>query len=396
MAERESAHPTSPFTPGYGRRPLVYGGHEEEIDDLREVFRTLDFGENHSVLISGLRGAGKTAMLTLLQDAARGEGWLVISDDASKGLMDRVMESTIPMLISDLGDGPKRRLKGMGIWEFTAEWEIDSRQREVKPLLRHDLVALSSTIGNRGVLITIDEVSSGKIRLRELATFAREVAFALRDGANVMIVLAGVRVDLDELLKQEHSTFLRRSRDLDFKRLSPGDTMHVLKETSAIGGRAITDDALRRLTQVAQGYPYLIQLVGDYAWRARVTEPRITVDDAEVAFEKGIRAVTDRVISRVYLDLSEVDREFVKAMAVDQGRSRISDIVKRMDRTPQYVQVYKNRLISSGYVEQAGHGWVRFSLPYLDQYIQTLIASDLTDGETDEVDDWAGFPAPEL
>lgn len=48
----------------------MFGGHEQELDELSEVFRTLDFGENHSVLISGLRGAGKTSMLTMLQDAA--------------------------------------------------------------------------------------------------------------------------------------------------------------------------------------------------------------------------------------------------------------------------------------------------------------------------------------
>lgn len=60
---REDQAPPSPFQPGYGRRPAVYGGHEQEIAELTEVFRTLDFGENHSVLVSGLRGAGKTALL---------------------------------------------------------------------------------------------------------------------------------------------------------------------------------------------------------------------------------------------------------------------------------------------------------------------------------------------
>ncbi|WP_268966575.1 hypothetical protein [Rathayibacter sp. Leaf248] len=35
------------------------------------MFDTLDFGENHSVLVSGLRGAGKTSFLTTLQDEGR-------------------------------------------------------------------------------------------------------------------------------------------------------------------------------------------------------------------------------------------------------------------------------------------------------------------------------------
>ncbi|WP_157603025.1 hypothetical protein [Rathayibacter sp. Leaf299] len=61
----------SPFTPGYGRKPAVFGGHGEELTELRVVFDTLDFGENHSVLVSGLRGAGKTSFLTTLQDEGR-------------------------------------------------------------------------------------------------------------------------------------------------------------------------------------------------------------------------------------------------------------------------------------------------------------------------------------
>ncbi len=392
-------HFNSPFNPGYGKQPLVFGGHEKDIEELTDVFTTMDFGENHSVLVTGLRGAGKTSMLTLLKDAAAERGWLVLSDDASSGLMERVMETTIPQLINTLDSGAKAHLTSLGIWHFNAAWEFESRQREVKPQLRHDLVALSDAVDHRGILITIDEVSSGRVRLRELSKFALQVSHALSDGANIMIVFAGIKVNLDELLKQEHTTFLRRSRDVDFRRLDPAQTMKVLKETIRIGGRSITDDALRRLAQISQGYPYLLQLVGDYAWRARPGEPTIEMSDAEVAFEKAIRAINSRVISKVYLDLSDVDKEFVKAMtmALDDGRAKMENIVQNMGVSAQYVQVYKNRLIDSGYVQRAGHGYVEFSLPYLDQYIRTIISDDVTPGSDEQAPDvWADFPAPKL
>ena len=399
MTDTAQEHYNSPFNPGYGKQPLVFGGHEKDIEELTDVFATMDFGENHSVLVAGLRGAGKTSMLTLLKDAAAEQGWLVISDDASSGLMERVMETTIPQLINTLDSGAKAHLTSLGVWHFNAAWEYESRQREVKPQLRHDLVALSDAVDQRGILITIDEVSSGKVRLRELSKFALQVSHALSDGANIMIVFAGIKVNLDELLKQEHTTFLRRSRDVDFRRLDPEQTMRVLNETIRIGGRSITDDALRRLVQISQGYPYLIQLVGDYAWRARTAEPTIEISDAEVAFEKAIRAINSRVISKVYLDLSDVDKEFVKAMtmALDNGRAKMENIVQNMGVSAQYVQVYKNRLIDSGYVQKAGHGYVEFSLPYLDQYIRTIISDDIISGNDEQaLDEWAGFPAPKL
>ena len=79
------------------------------------------------------------------------------------------------------------------------------------------------------------------------------------------MAFAGIKVDLDELVRQEHTTFLRRSRTADFHRLSPRETRHVLAETARLGGQEFTAEALEMLIAAAQGYPYLVQLLGDYA-----------------------------------------------------------------------------------------------------------------------------------
>ncbi|KZX21973.1 ATP-binding protein [Rathayibacter tanaceti] len=385
----------SPFTPGYGKKPAVFGGHGEELRELQSVFETLDFGENHSVLVSGLRGAGKTSFLTTLQDAARDAGWVVISDDASAGLTGRIMDSAIPTLINGMAPATRARLTTLGVWQFNAEVQYVDRQRTVKPQLRTDLVALSSALaGSGGILITIDEVSSGKVRLRELSSFALQVSHALEDGAPVMIVFAGVRVSLDALLAAEHTTFLRRSREVQFERLSASETQRVFVETARLGGRSIDKEALRTLVSLSQGYPYLVQLAGDYAWRNDSTAPSITLADATVAHDRAIRAVESRVISRVYGDLSDVDQKFMSAMAEDEDRSRVADIVRRMGVSDAYVQVYKKRLIDSGYVHPAGHGYVQFSLPYLGAYIRRRIAAESSEGGIDG--GWDGYPAPDL
>jgi hypothetical protein len=395
VTTRHETGEPSPFSPGYGRRPLVFGGHELELAELTDVFETLDFGENQSVLISGLRGAGKTSMLLKLQDAAAANGWLVIDDDASAGLMDRVMETTIPSLLRQLAPEERARLTGLGIWQLNAEWEYVDRHREVKPLLRRDLVALSATLAESerraGILITIDEVSSGKVRLRELSRFALEVSHAISEGANVMVVFAGIKVDLDALVEQEHTTFLRRSRELIFRRLTPAETRRVFAESIAIGGKEVEPAALDLLVSTSQGYPYLVQLAGDYAWRSSGAAPIVTTSHARAAHGRAITAVERRVISRVFQDLSEKDQEFVTAMAEDDGRSRIADIVRRMGVSDQYVQVYKKRLIESGYVQADGRGHVDFSLPYLRDYVRSRQSDEPGTGS----DEWGRYPPPQ-
>lgn len=256
-------------------------------------------------------------------------------------------------------------------------------------------MALSQHVDNSGILITVDEVSSGKVRLRELSRFALEVSHALESGANIMIVFAGIKVDLNVLLQQEHMTFLRRSRELDFKRLSPSETRHVLDETIRIGGRSIHPNALDLLIRVSQGYPYLVQLLGDYAWRNTPLEVEISMPDAAVAHERGVKAVQQRVVSRVYDDLSDVDKAFIQAMAHDEDRSKISDLVSRMGVSDQYVQVYKKRLIDSGYVQPDGRGFVKFSLPYLGQYVRSMINPTGAD-DLPPRDGWEDYPPPAL
>lgn len=320
----------------------------------------------------------------------------MIHDDASSGLMDRVMESSIPNLLNQFTPEDRARLTSVALWEFSANWEYVSRREGPRPRLRDDLVGLSAALGPRGgILITIDEVAAGRTRLRELGRFALEVQHALTAGAQIMVVFAGVRIDLDELLKQPHLTFLRRSKDMDFRRLSPHETSKVLQQTAELGNRSIDDDALMQLVAVSQGYPYLVQLAGDYAWRHSPNSPAISLEDAQHSVEKSVSAIQTRVLSRVYDDLSDIDKQFLQAMSMDEGRSKMADIVHRMGQSDQYVQVYKKRLIDSGYVQRSGHGYVEFSLPYLDQYIRSLGVVD-DDGPEHAENPWDDFPPPKL
>lgn len=140
----------------------------------------------------------------------------------------------------------------------------------------------------------------------------------------------------------------------------------------------------------SQGYPYLVQLAGDFAWRASGSASTISLANAEAAHGRAVTAVERRVISRVYQDLSDMDQRFVEAMAVDPGRSKIADIVRRLGVSDQYVQVYKKRLIESGYVQGDGRGHVVFSLPYLGDYVRAMSAEQ----DVAVVDDWENYPPP--
>jgi hypothetical protein len=166
---------------------LVFGAHEDIVQDIEDIFTTFDFGDSQSPLISGLRGAGKTSMLGLLRRRASDTGWFVITDDASTGLLRRVTGSTIPRLLAGPDEGERLRFTSFGVGPISAKWEKTATRPPAEPLLRHQLVALAAARDNAGILITIDEVSSGKVRLKELSRLALEIQHAIGDGANIRI-----------------------------------------------------------------------------------------------------------------------------------------------------------------------------------------------------------------
>lgn len=335
-------------------------------------------------------------MLYELRDAALENGWMAIHDDAQRGLISRMMDTAIPDLINKLSSAERRQLSSLGIWHFNAEFQITDTSRPGKPLLRNDLTALATADSHRGVLITIDEVTSGRVRMQEVSRLAMEVSHAIGNRAPVMLVFAGIKVDLDALLDGDQTTFLRRSRMVDFRLLHPDAVRHVFVETARRGGRSFEPEALDHLLRVSQGYPYLVQLLGDYAWRKTPDSEVISLEDAQHAQRKGVDAVLTRVISRAYEDLSDVDRRIVEAMAEDDGRTRVTDLAERLGKTTGYLNVYKKRLVDSGYIEAEGRHHVRFSLPYLRDYIRAMARTDDDEGSAPGVSPWEAYPPPPL
>jgi hypothetical protein len=116
------------------------------------------------------------------------------------------------------------------------------------------------------------------------------------------------------------------------------------------------------------GHPFLIQLVGFWTCKlADTTDDRTAIDEAAAA--AGVQAARRRLGSLIHepalQDLSEVDRTFLAAMAIDDGPSRRADIAARLDSDANYASQYRLRLIAADMIHSTGRGSTGFTLPYL-------------------------------
>ena len=78
----EASWPPSPYRPGNGIDPPYLGDREEQIEVVRSFLK--DARNPRNVLITGLRGVGKTVLLNHLQGEAEAGGWLVIDREFSE------------------------------------------------------------------------------------------------------------------------------------------------------------------------------------------------------------------------------------------------------------------------------------------------------------------------
>src|SRR6202165_2828800 len=77
-----TAWPPTPYRPGNGIDPPYLGDREEQIEAVRGFLRNPRHPRN--VLITGLRGVGKTVLLNRIQGEAESAGWIVVDREFSE------------------------------------------------------------------------------------------------------------------------------------------------------------------------------------------------------------------------------------------------------------------------------------------------------------------------
>lgn len=126
-----------------------------------------------------------------------------------------------------------------------------------------------------------------------------------------------------------------------------------------------------------EGYPFLIQLVGSYCWRANREAETISLEDAAKGVADARRRLGSLVHAPALAESSDIDKSFLLAMSEDDGPSRMADIRQRLEVSSQYASIYRLRLIETELIKPAGHGRVDFTLPYLRDYIREHAAAQI-------------------
>ena len=355
----------NPFRPSFGASPPVLAGRAGVLDALGEA---LDSGGGHpdfTSLLTGVRGAGKTATLNAVQEDARDRGWLVIAETASGDLCSRLVAAVLELSGGDHGQTGWPRLAGisaLGVGvEFARASLVDAGATEAR--LRSVLTDLGSRLASerRGLLITLDELQGGKpSELREFATTLQHVT--RREELPIAFVGAGLPSIDDTVLQDSAITFLQRCSRHGIAELSDAATATAFAEPIAAHGGRISDDALRRAVEASNGYPFMVQLIGFHSWRAASSDPpHLKIAGRVVGYSRG-RAPAPPPRAGAYV---AVDVGSGPPVRPSHGPRRRRDLDSGHLKAPrsqfQLHSTYRSRLIRAGFIRSTGHGRVDFA-----------------------------------
>jgi hypothetical protein len=369
----------NPFKPSFGVSPPLLVGRDDLLDEFAEALEDGPGSAARATIYTGARGSGKTVMLNAVEDRAREQGWVVISETASPGFVDRIVRQHLPGLLRDFDPGAvRRRLTGItgplgaggATWSAVEAHLADAGLRNQAALLT-DLLAENGA----GLLITLDEIHRNQIgELRELAT---TVQHAFREERELAFVGAGLALAVSDVVNDEVLTFLRRAERHHLGSVGREDVARAIREPVEANGRQLADDVLAEMVEGTRGYPFLIQLVGARVWRRHPSAPEVSMDDARLGVTDALRRLGSLVHEPALADASDIDKSFLLAMARDDGPSKMADIQRRLDVDVNYASQYRLRLIAAELIEPVRRGYVDFALPYLREYLRSHAAAEM-------------------
>ena len=384
----------NPFSPGAGSPPPELVGRDPILEQARVLLGRIKIKRSEkSMLLTGLRGVGKTVLLNEIERLAKADGYRSISieahEDKSLGLL---IVPNLRTLLYDLnrvagaGDKVKRGLAvlrsfvgalkvtvgevSLGLDIEPEKGTADSGDIEID--LPHLFVAVAEAAEERkcAVALLIDEIQY--FSHKELGALV--MAMHKVQQRQLPLVLLGAGLPILPGLAGESKSYAERLFSFpEIGALSADDTATALREPAQAAGVAFESNALKEVFRLTKGYPYFLQEWGYQAWNRAAASP-ITLQVVKDATATVIPRL-DNNFFRVRFDrLTPSEKNFLRAMAeLGQGAHRTGDIADTLGVKVTSLGPVRAKLIKKGMIYSPAHGDMAFTVPLFDEFMTRAI-----------------------
>lgn len=378
----------NPFAPGAGSRPPELAGRDSILDDARIAIQRASIGkQNRSQMLLGLRGVGKTVLLSKIEDMAESEGHLTSFIEAPEGKpLSELLVPKLNQVLRKLSatESAKAKvhqaLRALRSFASVIKLEYGDVSLSVDPEqgvadsgdLESDLPELFVRVGEAAKAagkpwtLLIDEVQY----LQQVDLAALIVALHKISQKELPVLFFGAGLPQVAALSGDAKSYAERLFHYPaVGPLLPEDAKTAISQPVKDEGESISNDALDEIVLKTQGYPYFLQEWGYQCWNI-AHGAEINVADAIQAAVEATKRLDDGFFKVRFDRLTPKEREYVIAMAkLGAGPYRSSDIASALRETPQSLGPRRAQIISKGMIYSPSHGDIAFTVPMFNDYL---------------------------
>jgi hypothetical protein len=383
----------NPFAPGAGTPPPELAGREDLLERNAIALDRIRAGRAaRPSILYGLRGVGKTVLLSRMRDAAEAEGFTIVSLEAPEhrslpGVLVPSLRAALLRLnrVKQATAGVTRALRALaGFAKLKVKYDDLEVALDFEPEpgladsgdLDADLADLMIAAGeaarerDSAIVLVIDELQY--VPEEQLAALISALHRANQRQVPVTMLAAG----LPQLLGQMGRAKSYAERLFEFIEVGP---LEVAAAQAAIRvpiereDETIDGDALDAIIEQTQGYPYFLQEWGKHSWDTAEASP-ITRQNVMAATVTAL-ADLDASFFRVRFDrLTPAEKRYLRSMAdLGPGPHRSGDIAEALGVKVSSVAPTRNSLITKGMLYSPAHGDTAFTVPLFDAFMRRVM-----------------------
>ena len=395
---------TNPFRPGAGHMPPYLAGRGAEIAEFQRLLRQDTILEN--MVLTGLRGVGKTVLLDTLRPLAVKDGWGWVGADLSEAtsiteermalrLMTDLAVITSSIVVKEhesagMGFGGQPKHEALGL-----DFETMAQSFRATPGLVSDkLKAVLELVWKhwprdrqRGIVFAYDEAQTISDHPKKdeypLSLLLDVFQSVQKKGIPFMLVLVGLPTLFPKLV--EARTFAERMfRVVFLDRLGDSDSRDaILKPIEAAQcSMSMGKQTVDKIVKNTDGYPYFIQFISreifDIFMRVFGNDHDFVGELAVLRLDGIIRKLDTDFFAGRWARATDRQRELLTTIAhlptseseftVQEVVGKSKDLLERPFGSSQVSQMLA-ALGNAGLVYKNRHGKYSFAVPLLGRFI---------------------------
>jgi hypothetical protein len=354
---------------------------------LRSIITQLSTGgtENH-VLITGLRGVGKTVLLLEFENMCLEAGWPAETKEIGRTssiatLVPRVVRRALLQMSTKkrVGAHVRRALAVLKAFQITtgdisftldinaARGEADSG--DLADDLRDLFVAVGEAAreSGRGFALILDELQN--LSRDDYEALIMGLHRAKQKSLPIAFVGAGLPL-IPELTADAKSYAERMFTYPTIGALGHDAARDALILPARDQGVDWSSTATEHVLTYTEGYPYFIHAYGRKAW-AQSDTPRITLKDALAAQAIVEDWLDDNFFEARMARMNDSERAYVSAMAaLGDGPQSSTAVAKRIGRPPSSLTRTRDELLRNSIIYAPHRGQVNFTVPHCAAFVR--------------------------